>query len=192
MTGSVFALLFLTYGAVQQPQPDLPISELLVDHRIWTAENPRQSGHHVVRETMSWSLICEHDDLTGGTRGCYLRSPMYSEASATAEGFFGAYLVVGCDGSVKVDAWRDQVDAAGRPIPDTFQRLSPTRMILNNGPVLTPENPDRNILFRRVHAQWAKTTLAFEMRDHEGFDRRLALAVRSAREAGRRGVSARN
>lgn len=75
-----------------------------------------------------------------------------------------ALLYVRCDGSVKLEAWRNHVTDEGKPISDSFERLLPTRMILNRGPVLSPQNPDLDILFTRRHGRWAGDTLAFEAR----------------------------
>lgn len=150
----------------QEPQTqrssELPISQLTNEHPVMKAalrENEEDSP--ALREVASWSEICDHDDLTGQTDSCWLRSPMYSAATSTAPGFYTAMLLVYCDGAVQVVTDRGRVNADGIPVPG--EPMRPTRVILK-GQVQGAADPARNTLFVSGSAEWAGSTLAFEAR----------------------------
>ncbi len=140
---------------------ELPVSQLTYDHPVMKAAlREDEKNHPTVREVSSWSEICDHDDLTGQMGSCHLRSPMYSEASASTPGFYTAMLLVYCDGVVQVVTDRGRVNSNG--IPVSGEPLRPTRVILN-GQVQNATDPPHT-LFVQESAAWAGTTLAFEAR----------------------------
>ena len=114
------------------------------------------------REAASWSEICDYDDLTGQRDSCYLRSPMYSEATSSASGFlYTAMLLVYCDGVVQASVDRGRLGPGG--VPADPERMRTTRVVVE-GEVQSADDPTRNTLFARDSAAWAGTTLAFEAR----------------------------
>lgn len=161
-------LVLLTCVASEGQEPEtprssgLPISQLTNEHPVMKAA--LQEGEEDLpawREASSWSEICEHDDLTGQVGSCHLRSPIYSEATSSAPGFYTALLLVYCDGTVQVVTDRGQINSKG--IPVSGEAMRPTRVILK-GQVQKAADSVRHTLFVSDSADWAGTTLAFEAR----------------------------
>ncbi|MDE2690002.1 MAG: energy transducer TonB [Acidobacteriota bacterium] len=141
----------------------MPLSEPIAGHRVLRAELDQAPNPDLERDLESWTEICSHDDLTGEIASCYLQSPMYSEASSTASGFFTALLHVECDGEVWVGATRGQTNSKGVPVVGSAEDMRPTRAVVG-GVVQDAADPARNTLFVSDSATWAGTTLAFEAR----------------------------
>lgn len=159
---AVLAVLLLPAAAAAQ-EPELPLSAPVAKHRVMRAELDQAPNPELERDLESWTEICDRDDLTGEIARCYLQSPMYSEASSSAPGFFTALLHAECDGEVWISTSRGKTNPNGVPIVGSAEDMRPTRAVVE-GVVQDAADPARNILFVRDSASWAGTTLAFEAR----------------------------
>ncbi len=160
---AVLALTLASAPATNGQAPELPLSAPVASNRVLQAELDQAPNSDLERDLESWTEVCNHDDLTGEIASCYLQSPMYSEASSTAPGFFTALLHVECDGAVWVSAMRGRTNPNGVPIVGSGEDMRPTRAVVE-GVVQDAADPSRATLFVSHSAAWAGTTLAFEAR----------------------------
>ncbi len=160
---AVLALTLISAPATNGQAPELPLSAPVASNRVLQAELDQAPNSDLERDLESWTEVCNHDDLTGEIASCYLQSPMYSEASSTAPGFFTALLHVECDGAVWVSAMRGRTNPNGVPTVGSGEDMRPTRVVVE-GVVQDAADPSRDTLFVSHSALWAGTTLAFEAR----------------------------